>query len=233
MRWPRTRAIHVRTLASLKRLSGSPATVLYRRRLGFRKARQSAERALALDDRLPEAHVAIGRVQLGFDWDFAGAETSYRRALELDPANTEALQRYGHFLQMMGRWEDAIATRRKAIDLDPLSIPVHFGLADTYFTAGRVDEALIEVNKIHELDTGYPVYHLLARIELARSDPRKALEMIGRDNITWRKLYISAIARYQLGEPERGDALLRQLVDSHGEDAGSADRNRLCSEGRR
>ncbi len=187
--------------------------------VGFPKARQSAEQALALDDRLAEAHLAIGQIRLGFDWDFTGAETSYQRAMELDPANVDVLHRFGHFLEMMGRWANAIAIRRRAVEIDPLSSPVRSGLADTYFTSGAIDEALAEIARLRELDSEYPIYHLLARIELARSNPRRALEMIEQDDMTWRKLYISSIALYRLHEQERAAACLRQLIEQHGADA--------------
>jgi TolB-like protein/Tfp pilus assembly protein PilF len=187
---------------------------------GFNKARRSAEQALSLDNELAEAHLAIGRVQLGFDWDFAGAEASYQRALRSDSTNVAVLDCYGHLQQMMGRPDDAIAIRRRAVDIDPLSSSIRMGLADACFTGGQLDRALSEIEKLHQLDPDYPIYHLMARVELARANPARALEMIEKESVGWRKLYISAIVLFQLNERARAEACLQQLIDAHGDDAG-------------
>jgi tetratricopeptide (TPR) repeat protein len=85
------------------------------------QARAATQKALELDDRLPEAYVAQGQLQYRFDWDWRGAENATRRALELDPNNLDA-----HFnnalLQMaLGRLPEALAEIQTVEQLDPLS----------------------------------------------------------------------------------------------------------------
>ena len=85
------------------------------------QARAAAQKALELDDRLAEAHVARGRLQLFDDWDWKGAENSIRRALELDPNNLDAHFYYSLVHLGVGRFPEAIAEIQTAEQLDPLS----------------------------------------------------------------------------------------------------------------
>ena len=67
------------------------------------QARAAAQKALELDDRLAEAYVARGHLQFFYDWDWAGAENSLRRAFELDPNNLDAHYHYSVLLMCLGR----------------------------------------------------------------------------------------------------------------------------------
>ena len=70
---------------------------------GFPKARQAAETALRIDDRLAEAHVALAGAIFLHDWDWSAADAAYRRALQLNPGVSDAHMAYGLFLGTMGR----------------------------------------------------------------------------------------------------------------------------------
>lgn len=90
------------------------------------KARAAVTRALELDPDLAEAHTALGLVCFYFEWDWAGAETELRRALELGPGSLPVHEEYGRFLLYLGRLEEGLAHTREAVRLDPLSVgPVH------------------------------------------------------------------------------------------------------------
>ncbi len=90
------------------------------------KAREAVARALELDPDLAEAHTALGLVHFYFEWDWAGAETELRRALELNPGSLDVHKEYGAFLTAMGRLDEGLAHSREAALLDPLSVgPVH------------------------------------------------------------------------------------------------------------
>src|SRR2546426_3935861 len=67
------------------------------------KGKEAALKALELDDALAEAHTSLGQIKEMFEWDFAGAEREYRRALELNPDYPTGHQRYGVFLSQQGR----------------------------------------------------------------------------------------------------------------------------------
>jgi TolB-like protein/Tfp pilus assembly protein PilF len=102
----------------------------------------AAQRALALDDSVPEAHAAIGSVTALNDWEWQRAEASFRRAIALAPSHALARYRYSLFcLVPMARFEEAIAETRLAARLDPLSLITNNVLALTLYYAGRYKEA--------------------------------------------------------------------------------------------
>ena len=70
------------------------------------KARAAAAKALEIDETIAEAHASLGFVKFWYDWDFAGAETEYRRAIQLNPNYSTARHWYGEFLVLTGRAED-------------------------------------------------------------------------------------------------------------------------------
>jgi len=128
------------------------------------QARQWAEKALKLDDTLAETHTALGWVTF-HEWDWAGAEREYRRAVELNPSYALARIWYAQYLYAMQRFEEAATQAQVAQQLDPGSLYVNTRAGAAYFLAGRVEEAMASWQKALELDPGYPD----ASIELARS----------------------------------------------------------------
>jgi TolB-like protein/Tfp pilus assembly protein PilF len=108
------------------------------------KARQAVEKALALDDALAEGHASRGAILENYDWDFAGAEAEYRRAIELNPNYVTALQWYGLLLLERQRFEEAEAVLRRARDLDPLSPLILSNVADCEFFARHYDQAILQ-----------------------------------------------------------------------------------------
>ncbi len=187
---------------------------------GYPRARDAAGKALAHEPDLAEAHLALAQVRLRYEWDFAAAEESFRRALQFEPSSADAHNSYGHFLQMVGKHEKAISMRREAVRLDPLSRSAHRGLADSAFCAGALDEAIRELETIAEYSPEYPIHHLMARIELRRGRPREALDVIQRAAMNWQRLYIRAIAYHRLGDSDSHRKALKELIDSHSHDAG-------------
>ncbi len=90
------------------------------------KARTAVTRALELDPDLGEAHTALALVRELFDWDWAGAESEFRRGIELSPGSEAVHEAFGGFLNAMGRLDEGLAESREAARLDPLSVyPVH------------------------------------------------------------------------------------------------------------
>ena len=86
------------------------------------KARAAAEKALTLDPGSAEAHVSLAFVRSMFEWDWAGAETFYRRAIALNPGYARARHWFGNdFLALLGRFDEALPEMRMARHLDPLS----------------------------------------------------------------------------------------------------------------
>jgi adenylate cyclase len=113
----------------------------------FPKARAAASRALELDEGLAEAHAALGAEKAGFEYDWAGAEQEFQRAIELNANCADAHFYYSwYLLTPLGRSEQAIA-EMKALELDPLSGIYNTVLGLSYYYARQYDQALQQFNK--------------------------------------------------------------------------------------
>jgi TolB-like protein/DNA-binding winged helix-turn-helix (wHTH) protein/Tfp pilus assembly protein PilF len=106
------------------------------------QARVAARKALGLDNRLPDAYVCQGHLQMLYDWDWKGAENSFRRALELDPNNLDAHYHYAFLLMALGRFPESITEIQTAEQLDPLSHQVQATFGRILLHAGKADEAV-------------------------------------------------------------------------------------------
>ena len=87
---------------------------------GWGKVKEAATLAVEKDDQLPEGHGALALAKLHFDWDFAGAEREFKRALELNPNNADIRHDYAHYLMAMGRMAESEAESKRAVALDPM-----------------------------------------------------------------------------------------------------------------
>ena len=85
------------------------------------KAKEAAQKALELDDTLPEVHYTWAAIKTWMDWDWEGGEQAFKRALELEPNHAEALVYYSNLLCYMGRLDEALAMAERAMQLDPLN----------------------------------------------------------------------------------------------------------------
>jgi tetratricopeptide (TPR) repeat protein len=112
---------------------------------------------VALGPFLAEAHTSSADVKLYADWNFAGAEQEFRRALDLNPNYATAHQWYAEFLSLTRRQEEAVREIRRAQQLEPLSVVMYHQAGQIYQNARRYDEAIQQYNKALEIDpTFYP-----------------------------------------------------------------------------
>ena len=111
------------------------------------RARAAATKALELDQSLAEAHMSMAGVLEFEQWDWAGAEQEYRRAIQLTPNYASAYHWYANNLSIRGRHDEAIEQGTRAVELDPLSPIVHVALGHAYYLAGRHDEAIEQLQK--------------------------------------------------------------------------------------
>ncbi|HLN97062.1 MAG TPA: winged helix-turn-helix domain-containing protein [Pyrinomonadaceae bacterium] len=129
------------------------------------KAKAAAIRALELDETLAEAHASLGRVFAAYDWDWTGAEREYKRAIELNPRYATVHQWYGGYLSLMGRSNEAIAERKRALELEPLSLVINFELGLAFYYARDYDRAIEQFQKTLELDQSFPpAYNFLPAV---------------------------------------------------------------------
>ena len=123
------------------------------------RSRHLAERALALDPELAEAHVSLALVQSGFDWDWAAAEQSLLRGLERNPSYVFGLQVYSSRLAYQGRLDEALEQAMLADDLDPLGVnPArHDSLGWIYWLRGEYKNAVAAFLSTLELEPSDPI----------------------------------------------------------------------------
>lgn len=122
------------------------------------RAKAAALRAVALDETVSEAHVALAEVRL-FDWDWAGTRAELTRAIALDPSNALAHQWNGYVLADLSRFDSALAEMRQALALDPLSPNKQNSLAATLYRARRYDDALRYLAEVPDPDANSELRH--------------------------------------------------------------------------
>jgi serine/threonine protein kinase/TolB-like protein/Flp pilus assembly protein TadD len=125
----------------------------------YPKARAAARKALELDQTLPEAHIARGSVLHEYEWDFAGAEREFLRALQLNPHDATAHHWHAWSLLTMGRLDDALGAIRRAQRLDPFAPRINASVGVFLYWARRYDEAIEELEKVLELHPQDAVAH--------------------------------------------------------------------------
>jgi serine/threonine-protein kinase len=120
---------------------------------------EKTQRALAIDPNLAEALTSLAKIKLSYEWDWTGAEIEFRKALELKPGYATAHQWYGVYLSEMGRHDESLGQRRRALELDPLSLSISTGLGRAYFWARKYDEAIEHLLKTLQQDPKYADTH--------------------------------------------------------------------------
>ncbi|MFN2510440.1 MAG: winged helix-turn-helix domain-containing tetratricopeptide repeat protein [Pyrinomonadaceae bacterium] len=118
----------------------------------YAKAKTATDKALELDPNLADAHSSVGRIKYSYEWDWAGAEKSFRRAIELNPNNVNAHQFYARLLAIIGRYEEGLAEIHKARELDPRSADLGVPLYGILEKQGKYDEALKVLQSTLEMD---------------------------------------------------------------------------------
>jgi TolB-like protein len=119
------------------------------------KLREAALKALSLDENLPEARTALGRILAIYDWDFVGAEREFRRAIELNPNDANAHYMYGQFLSILGRREESEAAYHRALEIEPLSLIINSNYGTSLTYARRYEEAIVHLKRTLELDENF------------------------------------------------------------------------------
>ncbi len=152
------------------------------------EARAAATKALVLDPQLGEAHAALGLVKSHYDYDFPGAQNEFLKAIKFNPNYAEAHLFYaGGYLTPMGRHEEATAEMKKALELDPLSLPLNNLMGGTYLWAGDYEKSLQQFQRTIDLDPTYPLVHFfmtdllveMGRYEQAIKERQKGELLLG------------------------------------------------------
>jgi TolB-like protein/DNA-binding winged helix-turn-helix (wHTH) protein/Tfp pilus assembly protein PilF len=182
----------------------------------LQKAQEAAERALQLGGGLAEAHTVLGAVRTDRDWDWLGAETEYRQALQLNPSYPTARHWYSLHLSRLGRTEEAEVEIQRAHALDPLSTIISTDAAETAYWARKQNEALKRVDAVLSTDPYFAEAHLVkgkiheqqGRYEQALAEFKIALALFGGgSNVEALRGHALALA----GASEQALEIARQL----------------------
>src|SRR5262249_27737358 len=123
----------------------------------FMRAKDAALKALEIAPDFSEALTALGLIQSCLDWDWTGAESSLRRAIEVEPDYWLAHDHYAIFLSAVGRHAEAIREVQSGMQLEPLSLVVFHHVGWISIRARQYDEAIDYCRKALEMD---PNFHM-------------------------------------------------------------------------
>lgn len=147
----------------------------------YPEARKMALRALELDPGNASAHNVLGDVKKGYDWDMAGAEKEYLRAIELNPSHLMTRLFLAEMWTRLGRFEEAIAESHRARALDPVSPSGHNNLSLVYWRARRFDEAIDSAGRALSIAPGLVnAWWWQGLAHAGKQDFNKALECLRR-----------------------------------------------------
>lgn len=177
------------------------------------KAREDAEKAVAIAPALAEAHAALGWVRFFVEWKFAEGLSALKRAKELSPANPTANDLLARVIVYLGKLDEAEKQAREAVELDPLAFPAEHNLARVLWFAGKLDEADAVARKAAELQPAAAAAHRWQVLVAAkRGDGETALREAQLEADEGYRRFELAIAHYVRGDRAAADATLADLI---------------------
>jgi TolB-like protein/Flp pilus assembly protein TadD len=187
---------------------------------GYRLARETLEKALALDPDSAQAHAAYGSVLSSTTFDVSEAARHYERALALDPGNTDIITEAMRFARGLGRYEEVIRLGEYVVAHDPVNAYAHATLGGSYVRAGRFDEGLASMRTSLRLAPGRGLTHYaISNAMLAKGKAAEALAEIQLEpQESWR-LDGLAQAYHALGRHADSDAALAQHIQKYEKEA--------------
>lgn len=151
------------------------------------KAKAAAMQALEIDDTLAEAHTSLGLVKEHYEWDWAGAEKEFKRAIDLNPNSATAHLWYGNYLANMTRLQEGLRETKRAQTLDPLSLIINSELGWQFYLGGQNDQAAEQLRKVLEIEPKFAparrtleeVYARMGKYKEAVAEREKFLSLSG------------------------------------------------------
>jgi len=174
-------------------------------------SREAVERALSLNPYLAEAHVQMGQLKRLIDYDWAGADASYQRAITLEPGNPEGVRMAAYLAASFGRFDEALRLAQRAVDLDPLNAASWEALGDIEFYMGKLDQAAADCQRAFELSASNDPT-VLSLIYLMQGHPQDALAENERVHYAPLRAFLYALTYHALGRKKESDAALSELV---------------------
>lgn len=174
-------------LAECYTLAGNAGYATLPRDEAIMNAKLFAQKAISLDDSQAEAHASLAYVKFRIDWDWAAADTEFKRALELKPGYARAHEWYALYLSIRGRLDEAMVEMRRAQMLDPLSASVSTGIGRILHFQRKFEEAVTQFKQTLELDPEYAeayfglgiTYTVMKRFDHAIPAIKEAIRLSG------------------------------------------------------
>ena len=180
------------------------------------KAKQFAQKTLALDPENAGAHVCLAVIRSSVDFDFAGSEAGFRRSLDLNPGDAFAHQAYAFYLSDVGRPGEAITEMKLARDLDPLAPRIRANVGHVLCRAAKYEEARQELEEALKIDPRHPttyaylseVCRMTGRYEEGVAHIKKAIALLDYPGFSAQL----AIMYAESGETDRARAMIEELI---------------------
>jgi TolB-like protein/tetratricopeptide (TPR) repeat protein len=180
------------------------------------EAKQAAQKALQLDDRLAEAHASLAAIRF-YHLEWEGVESEFQRAIALNPGYATAMHWYALSLAAQGRMEESITEIKLAREIDPRSLIINANVGWCYYLAGDADRAIEEEKNTLQIDPGFVVAHgYLGQAYLEKKLYAQAIEEF-RNTVSLspgelsRKADLGA-AYAQAGKDEQAQEILQEFL---------------------
>jgi TolB-like protein/DNA-binding winged helix-turn-helix (wHTH) protein len=178
-------------------------------RQGFERARQLAQRALALDPRSSDAHLILSGVHLVYDWDWAAAEHEAQEALRVQPKDPYALLELARVDEALGRWEEGIRLAQALLALDPFDPGLHLLLSNFRAANGELGAAEAELRTMLQISPTFGEGHYdLGSVLLLERKRQDALAEMQQEQTPSSRDAGLAMAYHVLGRHAESDAAL-------------------------
>lgn len=176
------------------------------------KAKAAAMKALAIDDRIAEGHTSLACIKMLYEYDWAGAEREFQRAIELNVKYDNAHQWYSHYLLAVGRFEKALDESKKSLEIDPLSVNSNLHLGWYYLYTRDYTKAIKQLQEVIKIESHFWPSHVLLGIAYEQNNmlPEAIAEMQTARDLEATPL-ISGILGHAYGVAERRDEANRLL----------------------
>jgi len=188
-------------------------------RAGKKSALDAAQKAIDLAPDLADGYAMRAWLRSTWRWDWAGAAADYRRALELEPANSRAVRGYADLLGEQGQMAEAIVTMRKAVEFDPLSALTLTELGQYLIIDGKMTEAREQLNRALSISPEASFAHYsLGILELMSGHAKEALEHFQGAGEAFKQAGI-AMAEHTLGHAKESQHALDELIEKYGHES--------------
>src|SRR5687767_3137707 len=185
----------------------------------YNTSKALAQKALSLDPETPEAYAALGTVKRIYDWDWAGTEGDFRRAIELNPNYARAHLGYALLLSCLGRGDEALDEIKRAMEIDPLSQDIKSGYLTILEGRGEYAEALAQAQENVKFNKEYRrgmrgvatfLFHL-GEYPQVIDISEKELPAKNSQEFVWLSLLVTS--HHRSGQTGKRDERLKQLEE--------------------